>query len=342
MPLPDLHIAVKENDIHTIETLANNQNFDINQLDSSGKTALHLAARLARTQILQTLIKFGANLDIVDKIGQTTLHNAIYSGDIEVIKIIIQNRPQIINLGDKNKKTAIHIAAMLGETDIIKCLVDLGAHVHLTDNDEQIPAYYTIVNDDSESIKYLINSKTSTDRLNTKLSQSNDAIKEEVIKAMFKAQTLSNKLQSLYKRNEIDRIKSLMKYEIKLDSILIKPYEEALCKASKIGNIEDINTLIGLGIDVNDSEYLYYTPIRLAVQNSKIEAVKILIANQANLNEEYNHCRIPLIHLAVQKKELEMLKLLIEGKANVNQLSGGKKTRFTPLLNMIISIHWRS
>jgi ankyrin repeat protein len=79
-----LFSAVAQDDMATIEALLA-KGVDVNAKNESGQTALMIAARYARTTIVQFLVAKGADPNIKDKQGWTALKHA-------------QSSPEIVNI----------------------------------------------------------------------------------------------------------------------------------------------------------------------------------------------------------------------------------------------------
>lgn len=73
-----LHLCVLLGFTHYIPHLIK-EGYDINQIDSTGATPLHLAAFRQNNECVNILIKHGANLNQQDKRGETPLHYAYFS-----------------------------------------------------------------------------------------------------------------------------------------------------------------------------------------------------------------------------------------------------------------------
>ena len=71
--------------------------------------------------MLKTIIKCGADLNIVDANGWTALHHACEKGDIKVIEILISENV-IVNAYSNKGYYPIHIAALNNHPSIIRYL----------------------------------------------------------------------------------------------------------------------------------------------------------------------------------------------------------------------------
>ena len=68
----NLHIAVINNSIELVKYFLN-KNYDINQINKNGQTALHLACELGYENIMNLLIEKGADINIKDNKGRKPL-----------------------------------------------------------------------------------------------------------------------------------------------------------------------------------------------------------------------------------------------------------------------------
>jgi hypothetical protein len=136
--------AARAGDLYVMEPLLKN-GFDINEKDTSGKSALAEVARynhqvseelLKRGRSLDTwgvinwLLKNGAHIDAVDRTGRTPLMHAAETLNKRTIELLLENGANI-NAVDKDGKTALMIARgracnlmdeQIRQKEIIDCL----------------------------------------------------------------------------------------------------------------------------------------------------------------------------------------------------------------------------
>ena len=64
---------------------------DINKIDRMGRTPLIYAIVQRKTRdMIETIIKYGANLELRDKLGDTALKKAIKFKRIDVVELLIE------------------------------------------------------------------------------------------------------------------------------------------------------------------------------------------------------------------------------------------------------------
>ncbi|EAY06402.1 hypothetical protein TVAG_403590 [Trichomonas vaginalis G3] len=99
---------------------------NINEKDSYGETALHIAAEHNSTETAELLISHGANVNEKDIDEQTALPYASHYNNKEIAELLISHGANI-NEKDKDEQTAFDIAALYNSTKTIELLISHGA-----------------------------------------------------------------------------------------------------------------------------------------------------------------------------------------------------------------------
>jgi ankyrin repeat protein len=86
------------------------------------KTSLHIAATHDRNDIVELLLKFGADVHAKSDGGWTPLHNACEKGSMVVVRILLEAGAEP-NGKLLNGMTPLHLAAQGGHLDVVKCLL---------------------------------------------------------------------------------------------------------------------------------------------------------------------------------------------------------------------------
>lgn len=99
--------AVKSNNAAMTELLIN-RGTHINLPDASGDTVLKAAikSQYKNLQVISLLLTAGANPNIHNKYGETALHEAVGTGDIDVVKLLMQHKARV-TARDKFGKTPV-------------------------------------------------------------------------------------------------------------------------------------------------------------------------------------------------------------------------------------------
>ena len=122
-----------------VELLLGNRQIDVNRSSNRGYTALLCAAHAGRDDIFEMLIT-RADVRASDDNGETVLHKAIRSGNLEMVRFILADdnlgnldRDWLINQPDTDDITPLHFAVLLGNERMVNLLLERGA-------DASIPA----------------------------------------------------------------------------------------------------------------------------------------------------------------------------------------------------------
>lgn len=132
---------IKNNDYKKLESFLSRYNSQINvdRTNEYGKTMLMEAAQNNSADVVNILLKYGANANTATKSGKTALHFAINSMSINSVKNLLKCKYIDIDAKDSSGTTALmHCAETSsnnGAYEIAKMLIDNGADVKATDSD---------------------------------------------------------------------------------------------------------------------------------------------------------------------------------------------------------------
>ncbi|KJV52991.1 ankyrin repeat family protein [Orientia tsutsugamushi str. Gilliam] len=137
-----LHTAVLCKDINMAEFLLK-KGADVNLENGYGITSLHYAITHDHDEnMVMLLLNNGANVNVPNSRGITPLHCVItpsYS-NIDRIELLV-SRGGDINVQKNNGRTVLHDAAECGQKDIVEWLLSRNANALLRDNSGKTPAH---------------------------------------------------------------------------------------------------------------------------------------------------------------------------------------------------------
>ena len=184
-----LHIAVEKGRNDLVKVLlppkgSKDKKFDIDATDGAKKTALHIAAERELADIIETLIKGGAEINVRDERGWTPLHYAAIAPDASLASLLLRGRPHqppepskssgvstlmssvlkktvhlpltsvgLLGQRDSTGKTALHRAVMYNRESVVKVLLE---------NKDQIKSFANLEDKKGRTALFLAAEKGST------------------------------------------------------------------------------------------------------------------------------------------------------------------------------------
>lgn len=220
------------------------------------------------------------------------IHEAARIGDVEQIKFLFQNAPEILNSTDQKGLTALHVAAANHQLRVAETLLALRADVNARANNGQTPLHAAVRNGDSAIAGLLITNRAVVDArdkaANTPLLLALQAADAE---ALDVAGGLSTKT-SVVASNSV--------------------------AAMKVQQFRLASLLVGARADVNARSASGASPLSEAVRLGNEPVVDLLLRRGANpAVTEPDTGRTPL-HVAAMLGDTSMIKALLQAKANVD------------------------
>ena len=105
----------------------------INAKNGYGYTALIDASKNGDLEKVKLLIENGANIEVKDNKGDTALILASYCRRLEIIKYLVEKGANI-NATNDNGRTALMWASIWRDLEMVKLLIEIGADVNIKNN----------------------------------------------------------------------------------------------------------------------------------------------------------------------------------------------------------------
>jgi ankyrin repeat protein len=84
------------------------------------------------------------------------IHELAQKGDLEGVKTLIEQNPELVNAKDKDGRTPLHWACRGVHLEVVKFLVDKGADVNAEDSNKVVPLHSLAVRNSTEAIEILL------------------------------------------------------------------------------------------------------------------------------------------------------------------------------------------
>jgi ankyrin repeat protein len=261
---------------------------DVNAAQGDGMTALHWAAMNGDADLAQMLIVAGANVKATTRLGAyTPLYLASQQGHGKVIEALIKAGGDA-KLGSANGTTPLMVAAASGEVEAVKVLIDNGADVNATDGVRaQTPLMYAAASNRAAVIT-LLASKGADLKATNKVSDLANLSREgagfggnppppgaQGAQGARPAAPPARRPQT----PGVDR-----NYQLN-ELIIAQGGLTPLLYAVRQGFVESTNALITAGADINQaSKGDGTTPLLMAVINGHFDLAKSLLDRGADPN----------------------------------------------------------
>ena len=293
--------AFFKEDIDTASSLLR-RGADINVLDKSGMGPLYRASQSRRIDIVRLLLEHNADVNLRNTSGATPLFPSCSVNDMEISRLLLQQGADV-NSRDKYGFTPLHRAAQNGHLEVVGLLVESGADVDPRDNYSRTPLYGASFWGHVKVAKLLIQHG-----------------------ADVRSRDMDNRT-SLFTASYNGHAKlAELLIQLGTDVDCRDTYGwTPLCAASYSGNVKTVELLIQCSADVSSRDIDGQTPLHMASSGGRIQTAELLIQHGADVGSRDNHGQTSLL-AASENGHSEMVELLLQLGPDVNN------NGWTPLL----------
>ncbi|XP_063219740.1 ankyrin repeat domain-containing protein 50 [Bacillus rossius redtenbacheri] len=150
-----LHILATEGNAHALELAIMCRNANLEATDRHGQAPLNLAARHGYEDVVSVLLAAGAQADHADCDGWTALRAAAWGGHTQVVEALLEHGAAV-DCADSDQRTALRAAAWGGHEEIVLALLQHGADVNRTDDEGRTALIAAAYMGHSEIVEHLL------------------------------------------------------------------------------------------------------------------------------------------------------------------------------------------
>lgn len=278
-----LHFAAAIGNLKILKLLLSN-GAELNATNLSDATPLFIAVQRNRNEIVECLVKHGADVNIHDQ--DSTIKSFNYTSDcIHDLRSCRGLRPLIIAVDNSNldiveillncgapadieneKVSPLHLASANGSLEIVKVLLGFGANINSVCEENYTPFSHAIANGKTETFMCLLSTG-----VNFNINSSNSVLHIAV--------------SAVKKDKNIVALLLDFGADVRATSVDNKT---ALHCAISFGNSREqrhlFRLLLDYGSDVNAQEKMGNTPIHIAAQEGDFEAAEVFLEYGADLD----------------------------------------------------------
>ncbi|OEJ14027.1 hypothetical protein BFL38_04630 [Brachyspira hampsonii] len=307
---------VNEGNVKEAENILKKYNVNINNLDYEDFTLLSHAVMDNNIEMTELLLKYKADVNTVVNDGDTALILAADNNNMEMVRLLLSYGADIDYQGFRGR-TALFCALEYNRKEnieMVKLLIKNKADVNIAydgDNEnEETPLMYAAMKGYKETVKILIANKADINKRNS--NNANALIyaymygHEDIADIL-----LQNGSDSLDKSLKVCRLNqsTLLSGNVPLRNAAVYSTNEVF-----------LQKIIDNCADVNYKTYDFKTVLIEAAEYNNINAVKVLLKNNADVNVQ-NNGKTALMW-ACRSGNLEMTKMLLEAGADKNIKDG--------------------
>lgn len=320
-----LREAVSSENIVKLGMLTNHK-IDFNEVYEDGLTPLWYAAVKGRTDMVEVLLKAGANADIKDNKKKSLIMYAIENrkldiatlltganaklsleeqvfllqkgmviGDYELVKVVVRAGANV-NMKFDDGLSALWIAAFNNNKDMINVLASSGANLNIKDNSGKSVLIWAVENNRKELANLLISLGANVNLFD------NDK---------------RTALYSAVQAEKLPLVEMLVKNKAQID-LKDKNGDSPLIVAVAKGNMDIVRFLIDNGAMPNTQDKNGNSPLMVALYKGYNDIVTLLTDKNADVNKENSEKKTPLI-VASMRGEKPLVDLFIKKGAELDK-----------------------
>ncbi|ORX49345.1 ankyrin [Piromyces finnis] len=271
----------------------NYSKININIQDKNLNTPLINACYKGYYNIVDSLLKHNADVNIDNISKDRALFMAILKNNIEIAKLLLNTGKVEMNHKNKEGDSEISVACKNNNGEMINLLIKYHSNINNINNNGLYPVHIASINNTLDSLKALCTNNASIDVYNT----------------------IGNKCFSLACINNNSNIIDYLIKNYDIDYNYINYYgDTTLHQCCVLQKYDIVKFLLSLDkIDINISNGDGYTPFLYLCKNNNVELVKYIIdSNKIKNYDEKAYDNSFALFFAVNNNNIELIKLLLD------------------------------
>ncbi len=312
----EIHEAAAEGNLARVKELLNDNPTLIGERDDNGKTPLHRAAYAGQIELMDWLVKAGADVNEQTASNSVALHGAAYYGQPEAVAFLIKNGADI-DARNNYDYTPLLSASAGGYTDIAKVLLDAGADINAKNYEGDNALLCAVTSCNRELIDFLIAAGidyNATDNYGRTILH----------KAIAGGRWARNEGREC---DHLGIISSFISKGVDIDRASQGGYT-VLSEAIFSEDMAAVRLLLEAGADANKVNDDGATALMISTAREKPDFVRLLLENGADIGIKESHFGLTALHLAAVSGNMEIVDVFLR---HVNDVRVFDDRGHTPL-----------
>ncbi|XP_056153779.1 death-associated protein kinase 1 [Lampris incognitus] len=276
--------------------------YDVNQPNKHGTPPLLIAAGCGNIQIIEVLMRKGAEIQAHDKSGANAIYYSARHGHVGTLKFLHEKKCPL-DVQDKCGETALHVASRYGNVDVVSYLCSILANPDLADREQETPLHCAAWHGYSAVARVLCQARCQVDARNREGE---------------------SPLLTASARGFRDIVECLVEHGANLDAT-DKDGHTALHLAVRRCQVGVVRCLIRHRCPLDQQDRHGNTPLHIACKDGNLTIVTAICHAKASLDLPNKYGRTPL-HLAASNGSLEVVRHLCLAGANIDVITNDGKT----------------
>jgi len=314
--------------------------------DAHGFTALHVAAKLGRADLVAVLLEAGADPAARTRNGRTPLELALESrapstallgllrpdgdaahalataaaaGDVDALKRQIDEGADV-DAFDGDGRSALYVAAAAGQADSVRALIEAGANPLLGHAKEDSVLIAAVRSGDVGSVAALVDAEGLSASHRTEALQRANASGDPALVAVFLDAGVDADRSAASGFSSADHA---FRYgnDAVVDAYVEAGHDLTVAGAARLGRIEPLTSLLEAGADPRGATADGRSPLQLAIEHEQSDAIRVLLGHGVDPLEPFDTWDgRTALHEAAQQRDAGLVHLLVDHGANPNAL----------------------